>query len=103
MKNTVLVLVEFRNLQPYVAKFESESPIDIDRVTDFYTEYGSFNPNKDVLTLLDNALQSIDLDNPPNPVKMAYVNGICPDCGLVIPDDIEDGGECVNCGHVFYK
>lgn len=102
MKHTALVLLEFRNCAPYVAKFESESPIDVDRVTDFYTENGGFNPEKDNISILDE-VQTIDLDNIPNPVKMAYKNGVCPDCGEVIPDDIEDGGECVNCGHVFYK
>ena len=102
MKNTAFVLVEFRNCPPQVVKFESEFPIDVDRVIDFYEEHGGFNPSKDNITLLEE-FNSIDLDNPPNAVKMSYANGECPDCGLVIPDDVVDGAECVNCGHVFYK
>jgi len=38
-----------------------------------------------------------------SPVKAAYPDGRCPDCGLLIDDDVEDGDECSNCGHVFYK
>ena len=32
----------------------------------------------------------------------AYVDGLCPDCQNPIPDDIVEGGECENCGHVFW-
>jgi len=35
-------------------------------------------------------------------IKDAYVLGICPDCQVPIPDDIVEGGECFNCGHVFW-
>lgn len=38
-----------------------------------------------------------------NPVKNSYQYGICPDCGEEIPDDIAEGEECSNCGHVFYE
>lgn len=31
-----------------------------------------------------------------------YPNGVCPDCGKTIPDDIIPGQDCTNCGHVFY-
>jgi len=31
-----------------------------------------------------------------------YEDGKCPDCGDNIPDTMVDGGECANCGHVFY-
>lgn len=34
-------------------------------------------------------------------VKDAYPDGVCPDCGEDIPDDVEDGEECTNCGHTF--
>lgn len=34
-------------------------------------------------------------------VKDAYPDGVCPDCGEDIPDDVEDGEVCVNCGHTF--
>jgi hypothetical protein len=36
-----------------------------------------------------------------NPVKAAYEDGRCPDCGSAIPDGIVDGESCDNCGHVF--
>jgi hypothetical protein len=35
-------------------------------------------------------------------IKDAYIDGECPDCHDPIPDDIVEGGECVNCGHVFW-
>lgn len=37
-----------------------------------------------------------------NPIKDSYDNGECPDCGLEIPNTVEDGDSCTNCGHVFY-
>jgi len=36
-----------------------------------------------------------------NPIKMSYDDGLCPDCNLEIPDDVVEGQECQNCGHVF--
>jgi hypothetical protein len=36
-----------------------------------------------------------------NPVKDTYEHGECPDCGEPIPDTVQAGDECVNCGHVF--
>jgi hypothetical protein len=35
-------------------------------------------------------------------IKSQFQDGNCPDCGLPIPDGIVDGGDCLNCGHVFY-
>jgi len=31
-----------------------------------------------------------------------YDDGNCPDCSESIPDTMVDGGECFNCGHVFF-
>lgn len=36
-----------------------------------------------------------------NAIKDSYPNGICPDCGNDIPDDVVSGQECAECGHVF--
>ena len=36
------------------------------------------------------------------PIKDDHHNGVCPDCQYHIPFDMTDGGECANCGHVFY-
>ena len=36
-------------------------------------------------------------------IKDNYPEGECPDCGDPIPTDVVDGGECENCGHVFYE
>ena len=36
-----------------------------------------------------------------NPIKLSYDDGECPDCNLEIPDDVEEGQACINCGHVF--
>lgn len=38
-----------------------------------------------------------------SPVKEHYLNEECPDCGEPIPDDAVPGGECVNCGHVWWN
>jgi len=32
-----------------------------------------------------------------------YVAGRCPDCGEYIPETAQEGDECRNCGHVFWK
>ncbi len=32
-----------------------------------------------------------------------YEGGVCPDCGESIPKNTPQGGECENCGHVFWK
>ena len=39
---------------------------------------------------------------PLNAVKWAYEDGVCPECGEDIPDDIADGQGCAYCTHVFY-
>ena len=36
-----------------------------------------------------------------NPVKLAYADGVCPDCDTGIPEDVVDGQSCENCDHVF--
>jgi len=36
-----------------------------------------------------------------NSVKESYEGGLCPDCGADIPNEVEDGDACENCGHVF--
>lgn len=28
--------------------------------------------------------------------------GVCPDCQTELPIDVQEGEECVNCGHVFW-
>jgi hypothetical protein len=34
-------------------------------------------------------------------IQRAYPNSECPDCGEPIPEDIQEGQECCQCGHVF--
>lgn len=31
-----------------------------------------------------------------------YEDGVCPDCGAIIPENTESGEACKNCGHVFW-
>jgi len=38
-----------------------------------------------------------------NAVKDAYEGGVCPDCGEEIPDDVDEGEDCSNCGHTFHS
>lgn len=38
-----------------------------------------------------------------NSIKNSYPNGICPDCNEPINDDVENGDECPNCGHVYWE
>lgn len=37
-----------------------------------------------------------------NAIKNSYEDGICPDCGEDIPDDVVEGQACENCEHAFY-
>lgn len=37
-----------------------------------------------------------------NRVCDSYPFGECPDCGEEIPEDAEDGHECIVCGHVLF-
>jgi len=37
-----------------------------------------------------------------NIVKESYKDGTCPDCNENIPDEVDAGDACSNCGHVFY-
>jgi transposase len=34
-------------------------------------------------------------------IRESYEDEECPDCGLTIPGNVPDGGECLRCGHVF--
>ena len=36
-------------------------------------------------------------------VRDAYPRGECPDCGDKIPARAVEGGDCANCGHVFFS
>ncbi len=36
-------------------------------------------------------------------MKDVYPDDLCPDCFMDIPEDAEDGDECLNCGHVFHE
>ncbi len=38
-----------------------------------------------------------------NTIKDSYEDGICPDCGEEIPDDVVEGQACENCEHAFYE
>ena len=38
-----------------------------------------------------------------NAIKNSYPNGECPDCAETIPDTVQHGEECHNCGHVFVE
>ena len=38
-----------------------------------------------------------------NKVQDAYEDKKCPDCSEDIPNDVDEGSECSNCGHVFYS
>lgn len=35
-------------------------------------------------------------------IKNSYEDGVCPDCGEFIPDDVVDGQNCQHCPHVFF-
>ena len=37
-----------------------------------------------------------------NIIKKSYDYGICPDCSVDIPNDVDTGDGCSNCGHAFY-
>lgn len=35
-------------------------------------------------------------------VQDSYPNGDCPDCGEKIPEEAQDGENCLNCGHIWW-
>jgi len=39
----------------------------------------------------------------PPDLEGVYEDDLCPDCGLEIPRDADDGVACGNCGHVFWQ
>jgi len=48
-----LVLVQFRNTEPFVYKFISKKPITIDQVAAYMIKYEDFNEDKDAITFID--------------------------------------------------
>ena len=38
-----------------------------------------------------------------NPIKASYPDGVCPDCGTDIPDNVVSGQACIECEHVFVE
>lgn len=50
---TQIVLVEFDNSGPYLAKFTSNKPITIEAVAAFYIEREGFNEDRDSLTFVE--------------------------------------------------
>ena len=61
MKNTQLVLVEFRNCAPFIYKAVSEKLITIDSVVQYFIDTEGFNEDRDNIMFLDDITQ-IDLD-----------------------------------------
>lgn len=51
---------------------------------------------------ISNALYNIHKEVESRIIRESYEDGICPDCGVVIPTDVEHEAACTNCGHVFY-
>jgi uncharacterized Zn finger protein (UPF0148 family) len=37
-----------------------------------------------------------------NPVLNSYPDKECPDCGEPLPEVVQEGDACCQCGHVFY-
>lgn len=61
--------------------------MDIDTDKEVYCPYPMIQPTNVVVGV--------------NYVKLAYEDGVCPDCDTGIPDDVVDGQSCENCPHVF--
>jgi DNA-directed RNA polymerase subunit RPC12/RpoP len=38
-----------------------------------------------------------------NNIIQSYRHDRCPDCGLRIPENTDEGNECEECGHVFWE
>jgi hypothetical protein len=55
------LLVEFRNTEPFIYDLESEQPITMDRIVEYFVKVEDWNEERDSLTLLD-ASTVIDLD-----------------------------------------
>ena len=55
------LLVEFRNTEPFIYELESEQPITMDRIVEYFVKVEDWDENRDSLTLLDQST-IIDLD-----------------------------------------
>lgn len=60
--HTQLAICEYHNCNPYLQRFISKTPIDIDRVGRYVVEGDSFDEDRDQLTFVDEPLLDIDLD-----------------------------------------
>ena len=54
-------MVEFRNTEPFIYELESEQPITMDRIVEYFVKVEDWDENRDSLTLLDQST-IIDLD-----------------------------------------
>ena len=55
------LLVEFRNTEPFIYELESEQPITMDRIVEYFVKVEDWDEARDSLTLLDQST-IIDLD-----------------------------------------
>lgn len=51
--NTQLVLIEFRNTDPFIERLTSSEKITLDRVVAFIDERDGFDEERDAITLID--------------------------------------------------
>tara|TARA_Y100000034_G_C6747727_1_gene332175 strand:+ start:474 stop:671 length:198 start_codon:yes stop_codon:yes gene_type:complete len=56
-----LVLVEYRNVEPFVYHLESRDMIDIQNVAKYFTFHENFNEERDSITFID-YVSTINID-----------------------------------------
>ncbi len=91
IQEATVVVIDGTSYRVDFSEDEYFQATDEDSGDEVYIEYDEIDLSRDKifkLTLM-------------NPVKAAYEDGVCPDCGSDIPDGIIDGESCGNCGHVF--
>jgi DNA-directed RNA polymerase subunit RPC12/RpoP len=67
---------------------EPISPDDIDTSKEHYCPFSMVQPEK-VLGA--------------NEVRLSYPDGVCPECGEIIPENVEAGQQCSKCSFRFYN
>ena len=59
--NSQLVLVEYKNVEPFVYHIESKDVIDIKSVAKYFRYHEDFNEERDSITFIDN-VSAINID-----------------------------------------
>jgi hypothetical protein len=91
-----------RLFTPRADPMEYEFPIDfifdsVEQAVNFLTEWDIEREESKDWVLVKVTYEPVLL------IRDNYIDRECPDCGETISVDMVSGGECCNCGHIFYE